>query len=249
MKTFLLAPIAVAVGLAAMPHTALADGSVSPKGKGIVGGALLGAEVVTMPMGIAGLKPWWPYVVFGSVGAAGGAVGGWAIESQINKVASPTPTNPGGPPAEATVGMLAVGLALVIPTLVVDLNATTRHDQPSEPSATPTTEEQNKKPDETNPGGKPPDNTSVTVKTSDARPHPGSSPHGSSKYLQRPVHTSEHRASGAFLGVADGSIQLGVPAIQVAPMYTPVEQSMLFPFGTGVEQRTEVKIPVFSAAF
>jgi len=233
MKTFLLAPIAVAVGLAAMPHTALADGSVSPKGKGIVGGALLGAEVVTMPMGIAGLKPWWPYVVFGSVGAAGGAVGGWAIESQINKVASPTPTNPGGPPPEATVGMLAVGLALVIPTLVVDLNATTKHDQPNEPSATPTTEEQNKKPDETNPGGKPPDSTSVTVKTSDAR-----------KHLQRPVHTSEHRASGAFLGVADGSIQLGVPAIQVAPMYTPVEQSIY-----GVEQRTEVKIPVFSAAF
>jgi hypothetical protein len=244
MKTFSLfslAPFAVAVGLAAIPHAAFADGSVSPKGKGIVGGALLGAEVVTMPMGIAGLRPWWPYVVFGSVGAAGGAVGGWAIESQINKAPSTpppagTPAPVSGPPAEATVAMLAVGLALVIPTLVVDLNATTKHHDVNEPSATPTTEEQNKTPD-TGPGAKPPDSTSVTVKTSDAR-----------KHLKKNVQTSELRprrgGSGAIVGLNEGLLQLGLPAVEVSPMYSATEQSIY-----GVQQRTEVKIPVFSAAF
>ncbi len=133
MRTFSLrtlaavAPFAIALGCAAMPHEARADGPVSPKGKGIVGGAFLGAEIVTMPMGIAGLKPRWPYVVFGTVGAAGGADGGSAIESQIIK--TPAAGQQAGPPAEATVGMLAAGLALVIPTLVVSLNATTRHSR------------------------------------------------------------------------------------------------------------------------
>ena len=236
MRTFSLrslayaAPFALALGCAALPTEARADGPVSPKGKGIVGGALLGAEVVTMPMGIAGLKPWWPYVVFGSIGAAGGAVGGWAIESQINK----TPVAPAqaGPPAEATVGMLAAGLALVIPTLVVSLNATTRHKVPDEPSATPTTEEQNKTPDV--PAAPPGDSTSVTVKTSDAR-----------KHLRPKVQTTEgHRGSGAAIGMNDGQVQLGVPAIEVKPMYSPTELSIY-----GVQHRTEVQIPVFSAAF
>src|SRR6187397_214571 len=54
--------------------------AVSGTGKGIVGGALLGGEIVMIPMGAAGLKPWWPYLVFGGLGSVGGAVGGWAVE-------------------------------------------------------------------------------------------------------------------------------------------------------------------------
>jgi hypothetical protein len=212
-----VAPLAVGLAVLATPGVARADGSVSPKGKGIVGGALLGAEVVMMPMGIAGLKPWWPYLVFGGVGAAGGAVGGWAIESQINA--------PDGPPAEATVYMLAGGLALVIPTLVVTLNATTKKDFGEEPSATPTT-------DDKKPGtpAQPGDQTTVNVQTSRAH----------HLHLRRaPEHP---RVS--LVDVSEGDLQLGVPAVEVRPMYTPVEIAQF-----GVEQQTEVHIPVFSSTF
>ena len=55
------------------------DPTVSPTGKGIAGGALLGAEIVMIPIAIAGVDAWWPYLVFGAVGAGGGAVGGWPV--------------------------------------------------------------------------------------------------------------------------------------------------------------------------
>jgi hypothetical protein len=110
-----LAALAVAGGMTLATSHARAqeeseEGKVSPTGKGIAGGILLGAEVVMIPIAIAGVDAWWPYVVFGAVGAGGGAVGGYFVE-QVD-------------PAEPALYMLAGGLALVIPTLVAVLNAT-----------------------------------------------------------------------------------------------------------------------------
>ena len=110
--------VAAAIGSAALlaPSEACAqeaeadNAKVSNTGKGITGGALLGAEVVMIPIAIAGVKAWWPYVVFGAVGAGAGAVGGWAVE----KVDA----------AEPSLYMLAGGMALVVPTIVAVLNAT-----------------------------------------------------------------------------------------------------------------------------
>jgi len=65
---------------------------------------------VMIPIAIAGVDDWWPYVVFGAVGAGGGAVGGYFVE-QVDQ-------------PEPALYMLAGGLALVIPTLVAVLNAT-----------------------------------------------------------------------------------------------------------------------------
>jgi len=73
------------------------------------------------------------------------------------------------------------------------------------------------------------------VKTSDARKH---------LHKKAAPANEEHRGSGAVVGMADGVVQLGVPAIEVKPMYSPTELSIY-----GVQQRTEVRIPVFSAAF
>jgi hypothetical protein len=110
-----IAAAAVAGGMLLASAPALAqeeadDGKVSPTGKGIAGGILLGAEVVMIPIAIAGVDDWWPYVVFGAVGAGGGAVGGYFVET----VDQPEPA----------LYMLAGGMALVIPTLVAVLNAT-----------------------------------------------------------------------------------------------------------------------------
>ena len=84
--------------------------TVSPTGKGIAGGILLGAEVVMLAEAIAGVNAIWPYPVFGAIGAAGGGVGGYFVED----VGS----------SEGAVYMLVGGLALVIPTIIATLNAT-----------------------------------------------------------------------------------------------------------------------------
>ena len=60
------------LSLLARATPAYAD-DVSPKGKGIVGGGLLGAEVITLVEAAAGVKPGWAYLVGAIVGAGGGA--------------------------------------------------------------------------------------------------------------------------------------------------------------------------------
>ncbi len=86
---------------------------VSPTGKGIAGGAMLGGEIVMITTAIIGVKAWWPYLVFGALGAGGGGVGGYFVET-IDKGKTPEPA----------LYMLAGGLALVIPTVVAVLNTT-----------------------------------------------------------------------------------------------------------------------------
>jgi hypothetical protein len=104
---------AMAGALTFAPAQARAEGPVSPTGKGIAGGALLGGEVVMITTAIIGVKAWWPYLVFGAVGAGGGAVGGYFVE-QVDDGNTPEPS----------LYMLAGGLALVIPTIVAVANAT-----------------------------------------------------------------------------------------------------------------------------
>lgn len=84
---------------------------VSPKGKGIVGGALLGAEVVTIVESFIGVRQGWAYGVGAAAGAIGGGVGGYFIEQSSTDGRVP-------------VYMLAGGLALIIPAIVLTLNAT-----------------------------------------------------------------------------------------------------------------------------
>jgi hypothetical protein len=83
----------------------------------IVGGGLLGAEVGTIVLSIAGVHNPWVYVISDVVLAAGGALGGWQVEQHSSD-------------GRAPVFMLAGGLALLIPGVVLTLNAT--RYQPSE---------------------------------------------------------------------------------------------------------------------
>src|SRR5580693_3936257 len=75
------ASLAGAAALLGPVRTARAD-NVSPDGKGIVGGGLLGAEVVTIVEGIADVRSGWAYGLGALVGAGGGAVGGYFVEQQ-----------------------------------------------------------------------------------------------------------------------------------------------------------------------
>jgi hypothetical protein len=184
---------AAAAAFALAPGEAFAQ-QVEPTGKGIAGGTLLGAEVALITTAAIGAKSWWPYVLFGAVGAGGGAVGGYFVE-QVE-------------PAEPSLYMLAGGMALVVPTIVAVLNAT---------AYDPTEDEEVEEGEEELPPG---------------------------------VEADEVGGRGlpmALIGVdAFGRprVSLGLPAVEVRQSYTPIEVVKY-----GVEQQTEVHLPVVRGSF
>lgn len=82
----------------------------SPTGKGIAGGALLGAELVTAVEAAFRVQSTWAYIGGGVAGAAAGGIGGYFIERDST--------------ARYPMLMLAGGLTLAIPTTVAILSAT-----------------------------------------------------------------------------------------------------------------------------
>src|SRR5277367_4316737 len=101
-----------AVSLPAREARADCDGTtVCPTGRGIAGGALLGAEAVTIVESVAGVRAGWAYGLGALVGAGGGGVGGYFVEQNSSD-------------GKAPAYMLAGGLALFIPALVLTLNGT-----------------------------------------------------------------------------------------------------------------------------
>lgn len=184
-----------------------AGDTVSVDGKGIVGGALLGGEVVMLTMGAIGVERGWPYLVFGGLGAVGGGVAGYFIEAAE-------------PRAEVPLYMLAGGMALVIPTVVVTLNATAYRPPETDQS----------EPIRNEPVAEPPQPGVSFQITSDAAP------------ILR-----GDRGSAPRLGLIDitpSRVALGVPALSLRPLYS---QDELFKFG--VAQGHELRVPVLRATF
>jgi hypothetical protein len=89
---------------------------VTPDAKGMIGLGLIGLEigfiVPALVQEAAGTNEWWPYLVFPALGAVGGIVGGYFMEQE-------TRSSP-----EIDVIFMAVGMALVVPTLVATLALT-----------------------------------------------------------------------------------------------------------------------------
>lgn len=188
---------------------------VSPTGKGIVGGGLLGAEVVTMVEAIAGARPGWAYAVGAIVGAGGGAVGGYFVEQN-------------SPDGKAPMYMLAGGLALIIPAVVLTLNATrympeegTSEDAaPTGPAAEPGV-----------PGG------GVGGLAPASAAPPPQAPAG-------PITPAPAAAPQSMLDFSPAALRIGVPAPEVRPVFTMAEQRQY-----GMQAGTEVRLPVVRVAF
>ena len=137
----LLSASVIVFAAAAVPEVARAAGSqASPTGKGITGGALLGAEAVMLVEAAASVKPAWAYAVGGGLGAVGGGVGGYFAEH--------------GGDAKLSMYLLVGGMALVLPTTVAVLSASAYEPtnyvedhpptdepvaEPAQPSAAPST--------------------------------------------------------------------------------------------------------------
>ncbi len=217
-----LAALLGVVAVSAPAREARAD-EVSPDGKGIVGGALLGAEVITITEALAGAKPAWAYVVGAIVGAGGGGVAGHFIEN-------------GSTDGKVPMYMLAGGLALIIPAVVLTLDATrwqpeegaTEDNVPTGPAAEPGAV-----------GGSvvgapnvPPPPTTAPSAPTPALPPPAAAP---------PAPTPPPQS---LFDVHGGSLRLGVPVPDVRPVFSLAEQRQY-----GLHAETELRMPMLHMTF
>ena len=103
--------LAFAASLTIASHaSATGVDEASSTGKGIVGGALLGAEAVMLTEAVIGVKPRWAYYVGGAAGAVAGGVGGYFLEENLS--------------AKTNMFLLSAGMVLAIPTTIAMLAAT-----------------------------------------------------------------------------------------------------------------------------
>jgi len=213
---FATAALFGAVALAAPVRQARAD-DVSPTGKGIAGGALLGAEVITIGESLVGVKAGWAYVVGALVGAGGGAAGGYAVEQ-------------GSSNGQIPMYMLAGGLALVIPAVVLTLDATRFHPEegitedktPQGPAAEPGV-----------PGG------SVGPSA------PGTAPAAPAAAPAPAPAAAPAPPPQSLFDVHRGNFRLGLPLPSVVPMFSAAESKQ---YGFS-RNDAEVKMPVLHIAF
>jgi hypothetical protein len=198
--------------------------------KGLVGGALLGGEVVTITESLIGAHSGWWYAIGFVVGAGGGGAGGYFVDK-------------GSTDGRPSMYMLAGGLALVIPALVLTLNATryqgsdtATEDKPpvNAPVANPGT-----------PGGSvvspestPPPLAPTTPPTLEKQstPPPGATPTPPSSLLDIQIDVGG--------GSGEGTVRLGLPVPDVRPMYSMREQQQY-----GLPQHTEVRMPLLAVRF
>jgi hypothetical protein len=223
---------------------------VSTTGKGVVGGTLIGAEAVLATEAAFKVQPTWAYVVGGLAGGAAGGIGGYFIEQDAS--------------AQTTMLILAGGMALAIPTTVAVLSATAYEPpasytqdrppvdepvaEPPQPSGSPTSPTPPAPaPATPSPSGNevspPPVTTPAPAPTGSFAPRHRAQRRLARRTLPLDYHLSPPALIGLSLFGAD-ALTLGVPAVELRGVYTRKEVSMF-----GVNQATEVRVPVLSFLF
>jgi hypothetical protein len=227
-------------GAVAYAPSAHAD-EVSPTGKGIVGLGLLGAEAVVITMSLVGVKNQWAYVGGAVGGAAAGAVGGYFVEQ-------------GSSDGRVPIYLLAGGLALIIPGVVLTLNATAYQGnenatQDNAPTNVPAGQEAN--PGATGGSAVSPGSTAPSAPPPSAPPPaaPPPAPAGggapSAPPTQAPQSMLEVRPGGTLGMSSPTQLRLGVPAPVMKNAFTTQERVK---YGV-TNQVSEVHLPVVSVTF
>ena len=201
--------------------------NVSPTGKGIAGGALLGGEVVTITEAIIGVRAGWAYIVGGLAGAAAGGVGGYFVEQSTSN-------------GQVPMYMLAGGLALVIPAVVLSLDAT--RYRPEEGAT-----------EDRTPAGPPaePGVPGASISSPSAAPAPaapGPAPAATPAAAPSPAPSTTPPPPStpqSFLDLHEGNLRLGVPLPSITPSFTPQEQKT---YGL-VKNEAEFRMPVLHVTF
>jgi hypothetical protein len=217
-RALLLAALVGGTSFVAFVPAAQAD-EVSPSGKGIAGGIMLGGEVVTITESLIGVRAGWAYALGGGLGAVAGGIGGFAVEQASAN-------------GQGATYMLAGGMALIIPALVLSLNATRYH--PSE----------NATEDKPPPGipadpGAPGGNAATGGGGAVVVPVPAPAP--------APPPPAAPAPPTSLLDLSlphEVAFRLGLPVPEVRPMYSSAEQKTY-----GLPQHAEVRMPVFRVTF
>jgi hypothetical protein len=229
-----------AVTLAAPIREARAD-EVSSTAKGITGGALLGAEAVTIVESLAGVHAGWAYGVGALVGAAGGGVGGFFVEQGSSDGRVPT-------------YMLAGGLALIIPAIVLTLNATrfmpeegaSEDRAPTAPAAEPGTpggSVTGAPPDVAAPPPPPPPETAPAPTPAPSPTPPQSRAKPPASEANRP-RTAAASLRPSLIDMHEGAWRVGIPVPDVRPVFSLADQRQY-----GMRSETELRLPVFHITF
>ncbi len=238
MKTRTLTSLLALAGATLTPLAAHATGEleVSSTGKGVVGGALLGSELVLVTEAALDVRPTWAYVVGGVAGGVAGGVGGYFVEQQDSP--------------RVPMLMLAGGLVFAIPTVVAVLSATAYEppasylqDQP--PADEPVAEPPAPTLDQAAPAPAP-----AAAPPADAEPAPVVPPAAAApapttrRYLRSERRLSLKLPPPALLGFTDARLALGVPNIEVRHSYSRAERVMF-----NAPDVAEVRIPVIDVTF
>ncbi len=243
MRSALTKAVGFAVSAALMAAVCTTSGDASAgtaqvdgTGKGIVGGALLGGEIGFVGLAAFGAKPGWLYYTVPTAFAIGGGIGGYFIEQSADP--------------QIPMYMLAGGMALLIPTVVITLSATAY--RPTSEDSTPA----DAAPGSAAPVGgavKVDASTPSTTGGSPSTPVPGGSgtttttplPPATKHKPAKPTSLRTPRGPGfALVNLDDSKLQLAIPAVQIRPAYSLVEVEKY-----GLSQRYELHTPVLAVAF
>lgn len=227
-------------------------------GKGIVGGALLGGEAVTLTEAALGINPAWAYYLGGGAGLIGGGVAGYFLEDSLSP--------------KSAMYLLSAGMLLAIPTTVAVLNATS-YDAPLEytqdmpplddrsesdttftptptlPTMPPATAMPPKIPVlPGSPAPSAPQSAPATTPAAPALGPSGTQPQSSRAPRKHRRHGFQSQAlasvSTALLDLSGSKLAFGIPAIAIQGTYTRREMAMY-----GIKQQTEVRVPLIQLAF
>lgn len=247
---FALAALAAGTTLLGAPKAAQAE-TVKPDGKGIVGGAFLGAEIVVFVEAIAGVRSGTAYLLGAGGGAVAGGVGGYFIEQAVSDGRVPG-------------YMLAGGLALIIPALVVTLDQTrylptegAREDRPvqnlppSDPGKPGGSAVIGAEAAPSTPTGTPASGTTPTPATPSATPPPSPAPAGGGTG-GTPSQVRSQAMGGSLLNLgvdtADlrtASFRVGVPVPEVHPVFSASQKKEY----AVQSAANEVRFPVMRISF
>lgn len=176
---------------------------VGPDGKGILGGGILGAEIgfiipaLIVNAGARELDEAWAWILFPAIGAAGGAVAGYfALEDPAYDAMGVAQSGF----AEASVIVLAVSMALIVPTFVGVL-ALTSYNPGADSGQGATGDEDAGEAEEI--GG-------------------GEEEDAAQSALRRTL-----AGGGGVLRFADGELLLGVPMVHSVDSFTQQERAQL----------------------
>ena len=203
---------------------------VSATGKGITGGALLGAEAVLLSEAILDVKPGWAYLVGGILGAGAGGFGGYYAEQQDS--------------AKLSLYLLAGGMALAIPTTVAILSATAYEPPADYTEDRGPVDEPVPEPPQPEGAAPAPPSAAPPPAGAQSRIVPARRRAAHARAAVRSLHLRAPVLPPALVGLDRGYLTLSIPAVEIRDVYSRREV-----FEYGVKQRTEVRIPVFGAVF